>query len=192
MNKQDIISFFDNQAQFWDAQQIRNEEIIDIILCKGGIREGVSVLDVACGTGVLFPDYKKRKVASVTGIDISRQMVNIAKSKFPEYDVICDDAETYYFEKKYDAVMIYNAFPHFINAERLIENLSKAIKIDGRLTVAHGMSKEVLEKCHSDKAKNISLPLSDKEEISALLSSFFDVDIMISDSRMFVVSGTKK
>lgn len=192
MNKQDIISFFDNQAQFWDAQQIRNEEIIDIILCKGGIREGVSVLDVACGTGVLFPDYKKRKVASVTGIDISRQMVNIAKSKFPEYDVICDDAETYYFEKKYDAVMIYNAFPHFINAERLIENLSKAIKIDGRLTVAHGMSKEVLEKCHSDKAKNISLPLSEKEEISALLSSFFDVDIMISDSRMFVVSGTKK
>ncbi len=192
MNKQDIISFFDNQAQFWDAQQIRNEEIIDIILCKGGVREGVSVLDVACGTGVLFPDYKKRKVASVTGIDISRQMVNIAKSKFPEYDVICDDAETYYFEKKYDAVMIYNAFPHFINAERLIENLSKAIKIDGRLTVAHGMSKEVLEKCHSDKAKNISLPLSEKEEISALLSSFFDVDIMVSDSRMFVVSGTKK
>ena len=192
MNKNDVINFFNRLAPSWDADMIRSDRKIGLILDHAGVRAGKHILDVACGTGVLFPDYKKRKVASVTGIDISRQMVNIAKSKFPEYDVICDDAETYYFEKKYDAVMIYNAFPHFINAERLIENLSKAIKIDGRLTVAHGMSKEVLEKCHSDKAKNISLPLSDKEEISALLSSFFDVDIMISDSRMFVVSGTKK
>ena len=49
-----------------------------MILDNGGIKEDIHVLDVACGTGVLFPDYLKRKVASVTGVDISQKMAKIA------------------------------------------------------------------------------------------------------------------
>ena len=57
MNKQNIIEFFDRCAPWWDEDMIRNEPIIAKILDNGGIRQGVHVLDVACGTGVLFPDY---------------------------------------------------------------------------------------------------------------------------------------
>ncbi len=192
MNKQDIISFFDNQAQFWDAQQIRNEEIIDIILCKGGVREGVSVLDVACGTGVLFSDYEKRRVSSVTAIDISPEMVNAAKKKFPEYDIICADAEDYCFGRTFDTVMIYNAFPHFSEPEKLIKNLAKSLNKGGRLSIAHGASREEIEKCHSGIAKSVSLPLPCKEELAALIKPYFEVDIMISDSHMYMVSGVRK
>ena len=71
MEKKDIIQFFDNCASWWDDDMIRNEDIITAILEGGGIRPGIHVLDVACGTGVLFPDYLKRQVASVTAIDIS-------------------------------------------------------------------------------------------------------------------------
>lgn len=192
LNKDDIIAFFDSHADRWDDFQERNEQVIEEILDKGGIRKGVNVLDVACGTGILFPDYQKREVSSVTGIDISPEMVKMAKKKFPVVDVICGDAETVSFDKQFDAVMIYNAFPHFINSDKLIDNLSSALNEKGRLTIAHGMSREALEKCHSAEAKNVSLPLPEKEEIACLLSSYFDVDVMISDDRMFIVSGVKK
>lgn len=191
MNKQDIVSFFDNIAPLWDAQQDHNEQVTEAILDKGGISEGVHVLDVACGTRVLFADYQKRKVASVTGVDISPEMVKIAKSKFSDYEIICADAETVTFDKQFDIVMIYNAFPHFVNPHKLIGNLAKVVKHGGRLTIAHGMSKEELDKFHMKNAGKISNLLPEKEETAAILSHFFDVDVMISDDRMYIISGIK-
>lgn len=54
MNKQDIIHFFDRHAPGWDADLIRSEGIITTILDNAGIRPGLHVLDMACGTGA-FP-----------------------------------------------------------------------------------------------------------------------------------------
>lgn len=192
MNRNDIISFFDERADRWDSMQKRNERVIEKILDSGGIREGINVLDVACGTGILFPDYIKRNVTSVTGIDISPEMVKIAKNKFSDIDVICADVSDYIFEKQFDAVMIYNAFPHFSEPEKLIENLAKATMTGGRLSIAHGMSKAELDKFHSENARKISNPIPEKEEVAAMLSSYFDVDVMISDETMYIVSGIRK
>ena len=191
MVKKDVIDFFDGLAQAWDDEQVRNEDVIKTILEKGGIKKGTDVLDVACGTGVLFTDYMNLGVASVTGIDISSEMVKISRQKFPQTEIICGDAEDYSFQKQFDAVMIYNAFPHFVNPEKLFLNLSKALRDSGRLTVAHGMSEKELEKCHSSRAVNVSNPLPDKEKLSEMMSVFFKVDTMISDEEMYIVSGTK-
>ena len=75
----EVIEFFDRLAPGWDAEMVRSDEIIRIILDNAGVTAGKNVLDVACGTGVLVPDYLKRGVASVTGIDISPKMVEIAR-----------------------------------------------------------------------------------------------------------------
>ena len=91
MKKETIISFFDKCAPWWDDDMIRNEEVIATILDNTAIRPGIRVLDVACGTGVLFPDYLSRGVAEVTAIDISPEMAKIAAEKFPEVKVICGD-----------------------------------------------------------------------------------------------------
>lgn len=83
MEQQAVIDFFDQAAAGWDAQLVRNEAVIGQILDNAGIRPGVSVLDVACGTGVLIPDYLKRGAAQITAIDIAPEMVRIAREKFP-------------------------------------------------------------------------------------------------------------
>lgn len=77
------LHFFDRCAPWWDDDMIRDEDILTTIMTLGGIREGIDVLDVVCGTGVLFPDYLKRKVASVTGIDISPEVAKIAAASSP-------------------------------------------------------------------------------------------------------------
>lgn len=192
MLKKDVVTFFDNMAHTWDSEQVRNENAIKLILKKGGIKKGIDVLDVACGTGVLFKDYINIGVSSVTGIDISSEMVKISRGKFPHLEVICGDAETYPFEKQFDVVMLYNAFPHFVNPEKLFENLSKALKDNGRLSIAHGMSEKELEQCHSSRAMSVSAPLPSKERLAEMMSEFFTIDVMVSDEQMYMVSGTKK
>lgn len=188
MKTEEIISFFDKWAPEWDSDLIKDGEVIDIILNKSGVVEGTTVLDVACGTGVLFEDYLKRK-AAVTGIDISPEMVKIAKEKYPDIKVICGDAENYSFEEKFGVIMIYNAFPHFPEPESMIKNLCLYLKEGGRLTVAHGMSKAQIDACHAGAAKNISLPLPEAENLARMLGKFLKVDTVISDERMYMVSG---
>ncbi|MBE6799894.1 MAG: class I SAM-dependent methyltransferase [Ruminococcaceae bacterium] len=192
MEKRDVISFFDNLAAGWDAEQIPKDVIIEKILDNGGVEEGKDILDIACGTGTLFPFYFERKVNSVTGIDISPEMTKIAKEKFPEIKVICGDAEEYRFDKKFDIIMIYNAFPHFPNPEKLIKHIAGYLNDGGRLTVAHSMSREEIQSRHEKRAAKVSLELPTAEDLSEMLKPYFEIDIMISDNEMYQVSGIKK
>ena len=122
----EVVEFFDRLAPGWDAEMVRSDEIIRTILDNADVTAGKNVLDVACGTGVLIPDYLERNVASVTGIDISPKMAKIARSKFPQESVtiLCGDVETAAFDRQFDCVVVYNAFPHFPDPERLIRTLA--------------------------------------------------------------------
>ena len=191
MEKKDIIEFFDRCAPWWDEDMIRNEDIIATILDNGGIRPGIDVLDVACGTGVLFPDYLSRNVHSVTGIDISPEMAKIAAAKFPQVNVICGDVETAEFAHPFDAVMVYNAFPHFPEPAKLIETLARHLKPGGRLSIAHGMSRAALIK-HHERASRVSIDLLEENALAELMQPWFHVDVTISNDQMYQVSGVRR
>lgn len=191
MNKQDIIEFFDHLAPQWDADMIRSDEIIGKIFDNAGIRPGVAVLDVACGTGVLFPDYLARNVASVTAVDISPEMAKIAAAKYPNAPirVLCGDVENLHLEQKFDCIMVYNAFPHFPDPENLIAVLSSMLKPGGTLTVAHGMSRAAIDHHHEGSASKVSKGLMSEEDLAAIFEKHLTVTIKISDDRMYQVTG---
>ena len=191
MNKQDVIAFFDRLAPDWDADMIRHDEIIGIILDIAGVRAGVDVLDVACGTGVLFPDYLARNVGSLTAIDISPEMAKIAQSKFPEVQVICADVETANLGKMFDCIVVYNAFPHFPDPENLIRVLSNLLKPGGTLTVAHGMSRAQIDHHHEGSASKVSVGLMHEDDLAEIFSIYLTVTEKISDDQMYTVCGTK-
>lgn len=194
MDKKDIIEFFDRHAKNWDAELIRNDEVINTILDNGGIKSGVKVLDVACGTGVLIPDYLARNVAFVTAIDISPEMIAIAKRKFTQDNVyfICGDVEVAKLDSDYDCCMVYNAFPHFPEPEELIRVLASKLRQGGRLSIAHGMSRAMIDRHHEGGASKVSMGLMSETELKKLMERYFDVDIVISDDKMYQVSGIKK
>ena len=187
----EVIAFFDRLAPGWDAEMIRNDEIIRTILDNAGVAAGKDILDVACGTGVLFPDYLKRNVASVTGIDISPKMAQIAKEKFPqpEITILCGDVETAEFGKRFDCIVVYNAFPHFPEPERLIARLSALLKPGGTLTVAHGMSREKIDAHHRGSASHVSNGLMSAEDLAEIFEKHLSVSTVISDENMYQVAG---
>ena len=190
----EVIEFFDRLAPGWDADMVRNDAVINTILDNAAVMEGKDILDVACGTGVLIPDYLKRKVASVTGIDISPKMAEIAKAKFPqpEVTILCGDVETADFGKPFDCVVVYNAFPHFPDPERLIQTLSGLLKPGGTLTVAHGMSREKIDAHHHGTASHVSNGLMPAEQLAAIFEKYLTVTTTISNDRMYQVVGAKE
>ena len=195
MNKSDIIEFFDRYAPNWDDDQPNRDGIINRILDNACVKEGQTVLDVACGTGILFPFYLERNVASVVGIDISHEMAKLAAKKheaFEKIQVICGDVEETRFSNKFDTVVVYNAFPHFPDPERLIATLASLLKDGGRLTIAHGASREVIDNHHSGAASKVSNGLMHAEDLKALFMPYFDVDVVISNEEMYQVTGKKK
>ena len=195
MEKKDIIAFFDRCAPSWDAEMIKSDVIIGTILDNVKIGAGMDVLDVACGTGVMFDYYLSRDAASVTGIDISPEMARIAAQKYqdePKVQVICADVEEYAFDRKFDRIVVYNAFPHFPDPQHLIHILASLLKEGGRLTVAHGMSREAIDSHHNGAASKVSCGLMTAESLTQLFDYCFDVDIVISNSCMYQVSGVKR
>lgn len=194
MEKKDIIEFFDECACHWDDNMIRDDGIINTILDNAGVCENKDILDVACGTGVLFPDYISRRVSSVTGIDISSKMTEIAEKKFSENEnikVICGDVEEMENDRLYDCIMVYNAFPHFPDSEALIKKLSVMVKQGGTVTVAHGMSRKAIDHHHSGSAHKVSLGLMSEDALAEIFEKYLKVTVKISDDNMYQVTGVK-
>ena len=190
----DVISFFDRLAPGWDAELIRNDEVINLILDHAAVTQGKDILDVACGTGVLIPDYLKRNVASVTGIDISPKMAELARRKFPQESVsiLCGDVEKAEFGRQFDCIVVYNAFPHFPDPERLIRILSEKLRSGGTLTVAHGMSREKIDAHHHGAASHVSNGLMPAEDLAAIFRKHLQVTTVLSDEQMYQVAGQKR
>ena len=185
----DISDFFDRRAAAWDEVETAPADVVSRILDLAGIRAGIDVLDVACGTGVLFPYYRARRVGSLTGIDLAPGMVREAKKKFPDVPVLCGNVMTAPVEGRFDAVMLYNALPHFPDPAGLVRRLAGLLRPGGRLTIAHGSSRAEIDRCHEGAAHGVSMHLLGEDELAALFRPYCSVDVCISDEEKYVVSG---
>lgn len=195
MDERDIKEFFDMLAEDWDAEVVVDEIKMQRILDAAGIEEGKKVLDVACGTGVMIPEYLERKVGKVVAFDFSPNMIKVAKAKFhddPRVEFQCTDINGLQVNDTFDSVVIYNAFPHFLHPKDLIEKLAGMITIGGRLTVAHDMGIRQLNAHHSKRAKKVSNPMLETNEMANLFAAYFEVTHQVSEEDIYIVSGIKR
>ncbi len=195
MDKTKIAEFFNRLSTGWDAQLETDGAKIHEILDVAGVRSGLSVLDIACGTGVLFDYYLGRDAEHITGVDISEGMLGEAKKKYAEnsrVELILADAEEYSFPEKYDCCMVFNAFPHFCEPERLLKNLKAALKDGGTLTVAHDWGRAALDEHHKNEASDVSCGLMASGELEKLFTSCGFRDIYCKENEgIYIVSGIK-
>lgn len=195
MGNSEIVDFFNRLASSWDAEMIKDDEIIGMIMDHAEVHEGTEVLDVATGTGVLIPYYTERGVKHVTAIDIAEKMTDIASDKYGDMvdegrlDIICDDVLEHKFMGRYDVIMVYNAFPHFSDYERLLCTLAGLLKKGGRLSIAHGMSRDDIEQHHTGCPKNVAFGLPKADELTDMMGRYLKVTCVISDERMYQVVG---
>ena len=122
-------------------------------------------------------------------------MAEVARKKYPQKNVtiLCGDVEETAFNRQFDCVVVYNAFPHFQNGERLIACLAAKLKPGGTLSIAHGMSREKIDAHHHGSAKVVSNGLISADELAEFFTrSGLAVTARISDDRMYQVTGKNK
>ena len=189
-----VIDFFDSLAENWDNKIIINAEKIEKILDYANIGEGQRILDLACGTGVLFNFLLEKKVKEIVGIDISPEMIKKAQLKFNHPNIKTFAMDFFdYNENNFDVVTIYSAYPHFQNREKLAKHVSECLKEGGRFIVAHIESKEKINSRHNGKiVSDVSTELKSAEEEALFWKPYFNVDTLIDNDEIYILSGVKK
>ena len=193
IEQENVIAFFNECAGSWDAGMVRSDAKIGRILDNTGVTAGSRVLDVACGTGVLIGDYLRRNVRSVTAVDIAPEMLRIAREKYPQENVrfVCGDAVTADLGRDFDAIVVYNAFPHFPDPDALIAHLASLLASGGRLTVAHGSGRAAIDAHHHGAASRVSNGLMEADALAAIFARYLHVTTVLSTDEMYQVVGEK-
>jgi demethylmenaquinone methyltransferase/2-methoxy-6-polyprenyl-1,4-benzoquinol methylase len=95
-----------------------------------------SVLDLACGTGILTLQIaKKSPSAKILGVDITESYLDIARKKLKHYQNIsflCQDAEKLNLNQKFDCI-VSSYIPKYCNAETLIKICLNQLNPGGKI-----------------------------------------------------------
>ncbi len=78
-------------------------------------------------------DFLKQNANHVTGIDILKKDVDILKKQ--GYDVYCQSAENFKFNKKFDVIFAGELIEHLSNPGLFLESCKKHLKKDGILII---------------------------------------------------------
>ena len=188
INNDKIKIFFDSIASNWvndnDINKIKS--LLDII----NINKGDDVLDLGCGKGIITPLIYEYTQKQVDAMDISNEMIKEAKKINNKncYNFICADFYNYDFNKKYDKVIIFDAYPHFLDKKLFKEKVLSILKDNGILAIVHDLSRKELNKYHDDHATMISIPLNEINlEYKKYADEFISLKMIDDDSKYLLL-----
>lgn len=97
------------------------------------------VLDVACGTGDMVVELLRTRHAAslqVTGVDLSKEMMAIAKRKAPQAEYRLADVERLPFgDASFDAVTCAFGVRNFVHLEQGLHEMLRVLKPGGRMVI---------------------------------------------------------
>jgi len=154
--------FFNMHARKWDDMWYKDASTGQYIKHKKGferlfnllpLKEGDSVLDVGCGTGILVPFILNRikDKGVLYELDYAHEMLRINCNLHREKNVnfILAEAENTPFKiYVFDLIICFCCFPHFHDKKNALLSMVKTLKRDGFFVVSHFDSSEELNMRH--------------------------------------------
>ncbi len=189
-----VKEFFDTLAPKWDSQQSKTEKEILPLLEKIGIKEGDRVLDLACGTGTITSLLHGLSKEKVVGLDVSTGMIDIAKEKYkdaPWAEFRCGDFLSIAMPEKFDVIVLYNAYPHFMDPKHLSKCFSKALNAGGVFAIVHSLGRKELDEHHSYVPCAISRSLLSPEEEGKNFINEFEIVEAPEGDHFYFLKGRK-
>jgi ubiquinone/menaquinone biosynthesis C-methylase UbiE len=190
--------FFDELAAEWDlsftAEDLeRLQHLVDSLEVRGGM----DILDVGCGTGVLF-DLLRRKVGSsgsITGVDFSIEMARVAHRNFPFENVNVVDADACclpFVDSVFDMAVTFAAFPHFADQARALQEISRVLKTGATFYIIHLQSSADVAATHKRIGGVVAEDrLPSEDELRSMLDHSHFSQVHIEDhTGLYLASAT--
>ncbi len=184
--------FFNNLASQWDEMCHHEVKKLEKIMELSKIKDSSKIIDIGTGTGVMLEYLLQTNPSKITAIDISENMIAVAKSKYKDNRIsFVNDDILKFKETGYDYAILYSVYPHFEDKEALFTQISNLLNKDGKIIIAHSQSKEKINSVHSrnESVKNHVLPAI--EITSKIMSKYFNVNTMIDNDEMYFINGVK-
>ena len=98
------------------------------------------ILDLGCGAGEPIAGYFMTGGFRVVGVDASRQMVELARRRYPDGDWRVADMRTLALAERFDGVVAWNSFFHLMPAEQrqVLERMGRHMKAGAPLLLTVG------------------------------------------------------
>jgi demethylmenaquinone methyltransferase/2-methoxy-6-polyprenyl-1,4-benzoquinol methylase len=178
--------FFDRLAAEWDLMFTAEDlERLQHLVDKLEVKAGMQILDLGCGTGILF-DLLRRRTGdrgSVVGVDFSIEMAQKAHRNFPfdnVHVVDADASELPFADRVFDLAVAFSSFPHFVDQQRAVEELHRVLRPGSKVHIIHLQSSKELAAIHHRVGGVVTHDaLPTKEKLRAMFSTgrFGEIDI---------------
>ncbi len=151
-----IQAFFDQRADAWDAQVCpQHVPRLTSLIQYLNIPNNVVILDVGSGSGVLLPILApcESNGRFIVPIDISFHMLRVAKKRM-DYNrdmtkwLQTDAMHLPFYDETFDWIICNSVFPHFIDQQAVLSELTRVLRYGGSLVVCHSQSREAINKFH--------------------------------------------
>ncbi len=114
MDPENLGKAYNKIAEWWTNTQLKNLEYGMEYICKamGFSKENSKFLDIGCGgTGRVISEALKHNF-QITGIDVSSEMIKLAKTKHPDITFINEDFIKWETTCKYDLIIAWDSTFH--------------------------------------------------------------------------------
>lgn len=101
------------------------------------IRDGDSILDVACGNGTLLGELSKKASVHGFGVDLSENMIAAARERYPDCTFAVSSCVPLPFEtESMDVITVSCAFHHFEDPHAFAGECVRVLKKNGMIYMA--------------------------------------------------------
>lgn len=184
-----VVALYDGYADEWDADRRRGLrpdgrpfEKAWLNSFASLLQPGASVLDLGCGGGIPITQYLVQQNFEVTGVDASRQMIELWRSRFPKQCSRVADMRQLELKQRFSGLVAWDSFFHLPHSDqRLMFRIFAAHAMPGAALLftsgtSHGEAMGTL-----NGAPLYHASLAPEEYTALLKASGFEVRVHLVD-----------
>ena len=126
-----------------------NKKIVSLL----EINPKSSILDVGCGTGILIENLIDKKYSKIYGIDISQEMVKMAKRKFSKNKKVKiflgSAVKMPYKNNSFNFITCSNSFHHHPDSLKSLKEMYRILKPVGKLILLDAFKDGIIREIYT-------------------------------------------
>ena len=160
---------YDKIAQWWHNQHVESGYgVRQFERAIGFTENGGKALDVGCGAGGRFIRILQDRGFSVTGLDVSQEMVNLASHNHPQHNFMQQDICSWQTDEKFNFIVAWDSIFHlpFMMQKPVVSKLCELLEKGGILIYTFGNEVgESTAQWHNDTFYYSSIGINDNVKL---------------------------